>query len=52
VPALTAFLIKHLQANQPWWMPNISGTPNILTDSIDAMHFPHYSPIPGCGSLM
>jgi hypothetical protein len=34
VPALTAFLNEQLQASQTWWMPDISGTPDILTESI------------------
>jgi hypothetical protein len=34
VPALTAFLIEQLQASKAWWMPDISGTPDILTITI------------------
>jgi hypothetical protein len=36
VPALTAFLIEQLQASQAWQMPNILGTPDILTAIINA----------------
>jgi hypothetical protein len=34
VPALTAFLIKQLQASHAWWMLDISGTPDILTKTL------------------